>query len=103
MGKPSRMYWPAVGVSRQPNRFIKVDLPEPDGPIIATNSPRRMSQLTPRSAGTSCSPITDVLDRSRTWIIVSISASYGPKGMPPGPPRLLRVVLVVVGVVLGTT
>ena len=31
---------PLVGVSRQPIRFISVDLPEPDGPMIATYSPR---------------------------------------------------------------
>ena len=50
-------YWPAVGVSRQPSRFISVDLPEPDGPMIATNSPGSMLKLTPRSAWTSMSPI----------------------------------------------
>ena len=36
-----------VGVSRQPIRFISVDLPEPDGPTIATNSPRRTSGRCP--------------------------------------------------------
>ncbi len=30
--------------------FISVDLPEPDGPMIATYSLRRMSSETPRSA-----------------------------------------------------
>ena len=30
---------PDVGRSRQPRMFISVDLPEPDGPMIATNSP----------------------------------------------------------------
>ena len=34
---------PFVGVSRQPIRFISVDLPEPDGPMIATYSPRSIS------------------------------------------------------------
>ena len=29
-----------LGVSRQPMRFISVDLPEPDGPMMATYSPR---------------------------------------------------------------
>ena len=32
-----------VGRSRQPSTFMKVDLPEPDGPITATNSPCAMS------------------------------------------------------------
>ena len=37
---PSRKYWPEVGRSRQPRMCISVDLPEPDGPVTATNSPR---------------------------------------------------------------
>jgi len=32
---PSRRYSPEVGVSRQPRRFISVDFPEPEGPMIA--------------------------------------------------------------------
>ena len=38
---------PLLGVSRQPIRFISVDLPEPDGPMIATYSPRSMEIDTP--------------------------------------------------------
>jgi len=34
-----------------------VDLPEPDGPMIATFSPSSMRKSTPRSAATSLSPI----------------------------------------------
>ena len=37
---PSRAYVPAVGESRQPMIAMSVDLPEPDGPTRATNSPR---------------------------------------------------------------
>lgn len=33
------IYFPLVGVSRQPSIFISVDLPDPDFPMIATNSP----------------------------------------------------------------
>ncbi len=36
--------------------FINVDLPEPEAPMIATNSPRSTRRLTPRSARTSTSP-----------------------------------------------
>ena len=36
---PLSKYLPLLGVSRQPIRFISVDLPEPDGPMIATYSP----------------------------------------------------------------
>jgi len=32
---PLSSYSPPVGVSRQPTRFINVDLPEPDGPMMA--------------------------------------------------------------------
>jgi len=35
---PLRMYCPFVGVSRQPRRFINVDFPDPEGPIMATYS-----------------------------------------------------------------
>ena len=48
---------PRLGVSRQPIRFISVDLPDPDGPMIATYSPFSISMLTPRRAWISSSPI----------------------------------------------
>jgi hypothetical protein len=51
-------YSPADGVSRQPITFIIVDLPEPDGPMMATYSLRRMTRSTPRSARTVSEPIT---------------------------------------------
>src|SRR5712692_62827 len=36
---PSSQISPEVGRSRQPIRFTRVDLPEPDGPMTATHSP----------------------------------------------------------------
>src|SRR5579859_5943960 len=36
--------------------FISVDLPEPDEPMMATDSPRSMRSDTPCSTGTSTSP-----------------------------------------------
>ena len=36
---------------------MNVDLPDPDGPVTATNSPGSIVSETPRSARTSCSPI----------------------------------------------
>ena len=36
--------------------FMKVDLPDPDAPMMATNSPGSMSSETPRNASTSTSP-----------------------------------------------
>ena len=35
---------------------IRVDLPEPDGPMMATNSPWSIRSETPRSASTSRDP-----------------------------------------------
>jgi hypothetical protein len=54
--RPSSRYRPAVGVSRQPRMVMKVDFPDPDGPMTATISPARISTETPRSAWTVYSP-----------------------------------------------
>jgi hypothetical protein len=53
---PSSQKWPLEGRSRQPSRFISVVLPEPEAPIKATISPRRMVNEMPLSTGTSTSP-----------------------------------------------
>ena len=37
---PESTYSPEVGVSRQPRMFMRVDLPEPEGPTTATYSLR---------------------------------------------------------------
>src|SRR5437762_1506600 len=57
---PLSQYSPCEGVSRHPIRFISVDLPDPDGPIIATYSPRRTSNETPWSACTFSAPMSYV-------------------------------------------
>ncbi len=44
---PLNSYLPDVGVSRQPSMFIRVDFPEPDGPMIARYSFLWMSSETP--------------------------------------------------------
>ena len=38
-------------------RFMRVDLPEPEGPMTATYSPFWISKLTPRRAWISSAPI----------------------------------------------
>jgi hypothetical protein len=53
---PSSTYVPLVGRSRQPMMFISVDLPEPDGPMMAMNSPSSTTIEMPSSARTSTSP-----------------------------------------------
>src|SRR3954468_12213357 len=44
--------------------FMAVDLPEPDGPMIATNSPAPMRRLTAVSAETAASPEPNTLPTS---------------------------------------
>jgi hypothetical protein len=44
------MYSPDEGVSKQPKIFMRVDLPEPEGPIKATYSFLLIDKLTDFSA-----------------------------------------------------
>ena len=44
--------WPDVRVSRPAMQCIRVDLPEPDGPMIAVNAPAANSTETSSSATT---------------------------------------------------
>ena len=48
--RPSTTIWPDVGRSMVEMQLSSVDLPEPDVPMIAMNSPVRTSKLTPSSA-----------------------------------------------------
>src|SRR5262245_32017966 len=67
---------------------MKVDLPEPDGPVTARNSPVWTSRFTPRSAFTSTSPTTYVLTRLLTEITSDISlpaSSAAPTGCATEP------------------
>ena len=57
--------------------FISVDLPEPDGPMIATYSPGSIVNVTPCSTCTFTSPIVYVLVRSR----MSITGSFIAQGL----------------------
>ncbi len=86
---PSSMYRPALGRSRQPRIFIKVDLPEPLAPINATNSPRWISSETPRTARTSISPARYVfstsINRTTSPLFMSILASHHGKRRGPPP------------------
>ena len=47
---------PEVAVSSAAQQCMRVDLPEPEGPMTAVNSPARMSSETPSRARTSASP-----------------------------------------------
>jgi len=54
--RPSTRRRPLLGLSRQPSKFISVDLPEPEAPMMATISPASMERLTPSSARTCVPP-----------------------------------------------
>ena len=74
------------GTSRQPRMCIRVDLPDPDGPMMATNSPCVDRAATrPRRASTSSAPAAvgladvDELDDRRSMI-----RHRSPVSRPPG-------------------
>src|SRR5262245_24944441 len=56
---------------------MSVDLPEPDAPMMATNSPRSIRRLTPRSASTTTSPMRYDFARSSTSITTSDAGMAG--------------------------
>ena len=53
---PATQTVPEVGRSSAARMCIRVDLPEPDGPITAVSFPCATSSVTPRSASTAVSP-----------------------------------------------
>ena len=55
---PSRQYFPIVGRSRHPNIFMSVDFPEPDWPMMATNSPLFMVRLMRFNPRTFSAPVS---------------------------------------------
>src|SRR5207237_102291 len=79
------------GLSSAPSTFIKVLLPEPDGPMMATISPSCTTNDTPRSACTSISPILYVFVTSLISIICLPSQStWQPKSARPAALRARR-------------
>src|SRR5919112_2862764 len=72
-----------VGRSRQPTRFMNVDLPEPDGPMTATKSPSSISRET-RSRATTRPPSSSYTRlKSRASMSATRRASEQPR--PAGP------------------
>src|SRR5436190_11545311 len=60
-GRLFRKYWPSVGESSRPRIDSSVDLPQPDGPAIATYSPLPISMWMPASAWVSTSSVKKTL------------------------------------------
>src|SRR5688572_20602020 len=54
---PSIRIAPRSGRSNPARMFSKVDLPQPEGPTIATNSPSRTSKLTPSTTDSVPNPL----------------------------------------------
>ena len=69
---PSISTQPLVVESSPARMCISVDLPDPDGPMIAVNEPRSKSTETPRSASTAAAPSPKRLviswPRTTTWV-----------------------------------
>ena len=58
---------PEVGRSSPARQCINVDLPDPDGPMIAVNSPAGKVAVTPSRAVTSVCPVPYTLRSSTAW------------------------------------
>src|SRR5689334_8629369 len=75
---PSTVTLPRSGRSKPAMMFIKVDLPQPDGPTMATNSPSSTSK--PTLSITGSAPRLDtkpLLTPSTTIFLADIAPSHG--------------------------
>src|SRR5471032_914899 len=73
---PSMRTSPSLACSKPAMIFISVDLPQPDGPTMATNSPSAMSRLTPPTTGSDTLPDTKFFLIPLTTILASIAPPY---------------------------
>jgi hypothetical protein len=68
---------PEVTLSRPARQCMSVDFPEPDGPMIAVNSPAAKATVTPLRARTAVSPDPYTLTMSAAATAVPAGASTG--------------------------
>ena len=66
---------PLVGFSRSATARSSVVLPQPDGPMNETNSPRAIVRVTPLSACTGPSRVSKRSDRSAMSITLCVDAT----------------------------
>ena len=66
---PSRVSLPDEGLSNNPKMFNKVDLPQPEGPMTATNSPSVTYNETPFNAMVSISSVKKLFFKFSTFNI----------------------------------
>ena len=57
-GSPSTVTLPAVGFRKPATALSKVDLPQPDGPMMETNSPGRTTRSVSSTAGMAPSSVS---------------------------------------------
>src|SRR5579875_1317536 len=69
MALPCHRTSPELGLSRPASRPRSVDLPEPDAPMIATNSPRSIVKSKPRRISTVVEPVRRLLRNLSTTMI----------------------------------
>src|SRR4026209_2465221 len=72
MSVPSTSTCPELGVSTPPRTRSRVDLPEPEGPTMATNSPFSTLKLTPSMALICVSPFPYTFERLFTLSISTL-------------------------------
>jgi hypothetical protein len=93
---PSITTEPEVTVSSPAMQCINVDLPDPDGPMIAVSSPRAKSTSTPASARTAVGPVPYSLTRPRAEAITGDSPPAASAARPVAWAVLSRRVLLCV-------
>src|SRR5438309_3955640 len=77
LSRPSITTLPLSGGSSPPNRWSNVLLPQPEGPMMATSSPRRTVRLTPSTA---------TWGRTEMWkVLPSPSAASSGSAVPVAP------------------
>ncbi len=68
----------SLGVSRQPMRFMSVDLPEPDGPTIATNSPGSIDEVDAlQGLDLDLAGVVDLADASAMSMMAAVHRACG--------------------------
>src|SRR6476620_3717416 len=88
-GSWSSRTWPRVGLTKPPTMLISVVLPQPDVPMMETNSPRRTSRSTPSTPTSSKRRRTTSLIRliiGRVSSCVTIAALSGDPVLPGDEP-----------------
>src|SRR5690348_17059729 len=82
ISSPATLMVPRVGTSSPPSRFSSVVLPEPLGPMKATNSPFSTSRLSPCRTSISSLPRRYFLSSPRTWMRLLPSPRPSTRTMP---------------------